>query len=179
MIHWELCKKLKFNHITKWYMHKPESVRKNETHKNLWDFEIQADHLILARRPSDNAGVKNSLGIIIIIIIIIWSPEGKTFNIFQEDALSPFLFVITMMPLNYILKKCTRGNKFSKLQEKINHLMYDIKLFAKNVKELKTLIQTIRIYSQDTGMEFDIEKCAMLIVKSGKRQIMERIELPT
>ena len=27
-------------------------------------------------------------------------------------------------------------------------------------------------------MDFDIEKCAMLIVKSGKRQIVERIELP-
>ena len=40
-----------------------------------------------------------------------------------------------------------------------------IKIFAKMKKELETLIQTIRIYSQDTGMEFDIEKCAMLIMK--------------
>ena len=28
-----------------------ESVLQNETHKLLWDFEIQADHLILARQP--------------------------------------------------------------------------------------------------------------------------------
>ena len=40
--------------------------------------------------------------------------------------------------------------------------MDNIKLFAKNEKELKTLIQTVRIYSQDIGMEFSIEKCAML-----------------
>ena len=32
-------------------MHKPESVLENEMHKILWDFEIQMDHLISARRP--------------------------------------------------------------------------------------------------------------------------------
>ena len=35
-------------------------------------------------------------------------------------------------------------------QKKINHLMYmdEIKLFAKNEKELENLIQTVRIYNQ-------------------------------
>ena len=34
----------------------------------------------------------------------------------------------------------------------------DIKLFVKKkAKESETLIQTIRMYSQDIGMEFDIE----------------------
>ena len=32
-------------------MHNPESVLENETHKVLWDFEVQMDHLISARRP--------------------------------------------------------------------------------------------------------------------------------
>ena len=32
-------------------MHKPELVLKNETHKLVWDFEIQTDYLILARQP--------------------------------------------------------------------------------------------------------------------------------
>ena len=32
-------------------MHNPESVLENEMHKILWDFEIQKDHLILARQP--------------------------------------------------------------------------------------------------------------------------------
>ena len=44
----------------------------------------------------------------------------------------------------------------------------DIKLFAKNEKELETLIQNVRIDSQDIGMEFGIEKCAMPVMKSGK-----------
>ena len=51
VIHGELCKKQKFDHSTKWYMHKPESILENEMHKILWDFEIQTAHLIPARRP--------------------------------------------------------------------------------------------------------------------------------
>ncbi len=46
--------------------------------------------------------------------------------------------------------------------------MNDIKLFAKNEKELETLIHAVRIYSQDRGMEFGIEKSTMLVMKSGK-----------
>ena len=45
-------------------------------------------------------------------------------------------------------------------------------------KELETLIHTFRIYSQDIGMEFGIEKCALLIMKSGKRHLTDGIELP-
>ena len=64
-----------------------------------------------------------------------------------------------MMPLNHIHRKYTVEYKFTKSQEKINHLMYmdDIKLFAKDETELETMIQIIRIYSQDIGMEFGIK----------------------
>ena len=48
----------------------------------------------------------------------------------------------------------------------------------KNEKELETQIHTIRIYSQDIGMEFIIEKCALLVMKSGKRHLTDGIELP-
>ena len=51
VIHWELCKKFKFDHVNKWYMLTPESVLENETRKLLWDFGIQTYHLILSRRP--------------------------------------------------------------------------------------------------------------------------------
>ena len=56
--------------------------------------------------------------------------------------------------------------------------MDDIKLFAKNKKELETLIHAVRIYSQDIGMEFGIEKCAMLVMKSGKRHMTDGMRLP-
>ena len=56
------------------------------------------------------------------------------------------------MPLNHILRKSTAGCNLCKSQENINHLMYmhDIKLFAKNEKELENLIQTVKIYNHDT-----------------------------
>ena len=85
-----------------------------------------------------------------------------------------------MMPLKHTLRKCTAEYRLSKSQEKIYHLMYmdDIKLFGKNEKELETLIQIVRIYSQDIGMEFGIENCTMQVIKSGKGHMMEEVELP-
>ena len=50
--HWVLRKKFKFDHRNKWYMHNLTSVLENKTHKLLWDFDIQTDHLISARRPN-------------------------------------------------------------------------------------------------------------------------------
>ena len=54
--------------------------------------------------------------------------------------------------------------------EKLNHLMFmdDIKLYAKNEESLKGLITTVRVVSNDIGMEFGVEKCAMLVLKRGK-----------
>ena len=104
-----------------------------------------------------------------------WQLEGKAWRVRRSKEVSPLLFVIAMMPLNHILRKCIAGYKLSKSQEKINDLMYmnDMKLFAKN--EPETLIHAVGIYSQDIGMEFGIEKCA---IKSGKRRMTNGMELP-
>ena len=51
VIHWEMCKKFKFGHTNKWYMHNPAPVLENDSDKLPWDFNIQTDHLIPARRP--------------------------------------------------------------------------------------------------------------------------------
>ena len=56
--------------------------------------------------------------------------------------------------------------------------MDDVKQFAKNEKEKETLIHAVRIYSQDIGMEFGIEKCAILVMKSSKRHLTNGMELP-
>ena len=49
----------------------------------------------------------------------------------------------------------------------------DIKQIAKNEKELETTIHAMRIYSQNKGIEFGIEKWPLLIMKSEKRHLME------
>ena len=85
-----------------------------------------------------------------------------------------------MMPLQHMLRKYTTKYKLSKSQESIDPVMYkdDIKLFAKNEKELETLIHAVRIYSQDIGMEYGIDKCAMPVMKSVKRYLTDGMELP-
>ena len=52
-LHWKSislrwCEKLIIIIIitNKWYMHNPAAVLENNTHKLLWDFDIQTDHLI-------------------------------------------------------------------------------------------------------------------------------------
>ena len=46
--------------------------------------------------------------------------------------------------------------------------MDDLQLYSCNEKELDSLVQTIHIFSKDIGMEFVIEKCAMLVIEKGK-----------
>ena len=46
------------------------------------------------------------------------------------------------------------------------------------IKKMGTLIQEVRIYSQRIGMEFGIEKYAILVIKSGKRHLTDTMELP-
>ena len=60
VIDWELCKKLKFDHINKWYMYKPESIRENEKHEILLDFEMKTDHRFQKIRPSFNQQEKKT-----------------------------------------------------------------------------------------------------------------------
>ena len=61
VIHREMCKKFKFDHINKWYVHNPAPVLENSTHKLLWDFDSHTDHLISARRPNNNQQQKIEL----------------------------------------------------------------------------------------------------------------------
>ena len=50
VIHWELCKRFKFDKMGNGWIHKPESDQETETDKIIWDTEIQTDHPILGRR---------------------------------------------------------------------------------------------------------------------------------
>ena len=64
----EMCKKFKFYHANKWYMHYPALVLENDTHKLLWDFNIQTDHLIPVRRPNYNKQKKRFCKIVDFVV---------------------------------------------------------------------------------------------------------------
>ena len=79
------------------------------------------------------------------------------------------LFVISLIPLTYILRTANSGYEF-RTEEAINHLLFmdDFKLYSKREMPLDSLIQAVRIFSEDIGIQFGIDKSAMLMMKKGK-----------
>ena len=50
VMHKEMFKKWKFDHANKWYVHNRASIQENDTHKFQWNFDIQTDQIICARK---------------------------------------------------------------------------------------------------------------------------------
>ena len=55
--------------------------------------------------------------------------------------------------------------------------MDDIKLYVKSERDIDLLIYIIRLYSNDIGMLFGLEKCSRMVIKRGKVVRIEGIEL--
>ena len=77
--------------------------------------------------------------------------EGKP----RKKNLSPLVFVRALIPLSLVLTKAKAAYEFSGSKEKINPLLFmdDLKLYNRSEKELDSLVQTIRIFSKDIGIE--------------------------
>ena len=101
-------------------------------------------------------------------------------GIFQQDSLSPLLFIVAMVPMTRVLERIEVGYQLKKGGSRVNHLMFmdDIKLFGRSTKEIDTLVQTVRIVSGDIRMEFGIEKCAHFNIQRRKVTRTEGIQLP-
>ena len=56
--------------------------------------------------------------------------------------------------------------------------MDDLKLYSPNEKVFDSLVQTVRVFSEDIGMEFDIQKCVMLVMEKGNIEKSVGIDLP-
>ena len=85
-----------------------------------------------------------------------------------------------LLPLTHILRDTALGYHFASNVQKVDHLLFmdDLKLYASNEKSLESLIQTVRVFSNDTGMEFGVEKCTVLTMKKGKMANSDGIALP-
>ena len=101
-------------------------------------------------------------------------------GIFQGDSLTPLVFVLALIPLSLILRKEKAAYEFSESKEKINNLLFmdDLKLYSRNEKGLDSLIQTVRVFSEDIGIDFGTEKCSMLVMEKGKIVKSAGKELP-
>ena len=104
-------------------------------------------------------------------------------GIFQGDSLSPLLFVMVMIPLSMILNEdeSNKGVELGNADGKVNHLLFmdDLKLYARGEDELASLVSVVEGYSRDIGMEFGMEKCAVLTMEGVKRVKTEGMELPS
>ena len=49
--HWQLCGKEELEWADQWYKHTPQQVVENTGFKVLWDFNVQCDRMVEARRP--------------------------------------------------------------------------------------------------------------------------------
>ena len=101
-------------------------------------------------------------------------------GIFQGDSLSPLVFFLALIPLSLTVRKAKVAYEFSESKEKINHLLFmdDLKLYSGSEKGLGSLVQKVCVLSEDIGMEFGIEKCAMLVMEKAKIAKSVGIQLP-
>ena len=84
-----------------------------------------------------------------------------------------------MIPLTHVLRKAKASYTLG--EEQINHLLFvdDLKLYGSSENEIKGLVTTVDVFSQDIGMEFVIKKCGVIIMNRGKVKSTDRIELPS
>ena len=101
-------------------------------------------------------------------------------GLFQGDSLSPLIFITALIPLTILLRKTGLGYHTSKTARAISHLLFmdDLKLYGKSTKETESLLNTVRIFSQDIAMEFGLDKCATLYIYRGTVQATQGIEMP-
>ena len=98
-------------------------------------------------------------------------------GIFPGDSLSLLLFCLALIPFSNELNNTGYGHKI--FDRTINHLFYmdDLKRFAKNDQDLKGLLNTVKEFRNDIGMEFGLDKCGKASFVRGKLQETSSINL--
>ena len=98
-------------------------------------------------------------------------------GIFQADSLSGLLFILSLLPISWLLNTSNIGHRINRQGDIISHLLFvdDLKLFAANDNQLASMIRIVNKFSDDIGMSFGIDKCIKLTIQRGKIVHMENI----
>ena len=139
----------KFDPITTTFLRKTINKWKTSLHLNHWDGQIKTDHF------SINTGI------------------------FQRDSPSGLLFILSLLPLSWLLNTSNIGYRINHQDEIMLHLLFmdDLKIFAGNDNQLASMIRIVNKFSDDIGMSFGIDKCKKLTIQRGKIVDMENIQL--
>ena len=101
-------------------------------------------------------------------------------GIFQDDCLSPLLFVLALIPLSIVLRRVKTGYDLATTKGLLNDFLFmnHLKLYGKNEKQVDTRINTVHVFSSDIPMEFGVSKCSVLEMKKRNVSKCEGIRMP-
>ena len=90
----------------------------------------------------------------------------------EGDTRSLILFVLSVNPLSFLLKKHNGYKIRNTKQHNVSHLFFvdDPKLYARNIKKMVKTLATVTMFSQYIGMTFGLSKCAYQSIKREKRK---------
>ena len=102
-------------------------------------------------------------------------------GIFQGDSVSPLHFIISILPLSFLLNQPNVGYSLDcNSGPTISHRLYmdDLKLYASLEKDMEKLVNTTSEFSKDIKMEFGLDKCASVKITKGNKAVFSGISLP-
>ena len=102
-------------------------------------------------------------------------------GIFQGDSVSPLHFIISLLPLSFLLNQHNLGYSLDcKGGPSISHRLYmdDLKLYASSEEDMERLVNTTSEFSDDIKMEFGLDKCASVKITKGSKAVFSGISLP-
>ena len=82
-------------------------------------------------------------------------------GIFQGDSPSGLLFILSLLPLSYLLNTSNSGYRINRQGDIISDFLFmdDLKLFAANDNQLASMIKVVNKFSDDIGNSpFNVEK---------------------
>ena len=84
---------------------------------------------------------------------------------FKETACPLLIFTVCMVRLTKILQDGKA--EYTLGDVKINHLFFidDLKVYGQDKAEIESLVWTVQLISQDTGMELGVTKCGVAVLK--------------